>query len=298
VALIVIGVLVWLSVPLRGTGPGWALQSNRQGGFDYVLVEQPTGFDLGEGVSAEMWVKPSSLSLGGIHQLFIAVRRNPAVILLLFLEEVENPAWGLGVYRAGSGGPIIVRSTEAGAPKAGEWQHLAATFDGTTVVLYRNGKPVTGQAQAAGVDAAEMLESLGAQDDTLSAVAIGLDAFAFAVPDGIVDEVRLWNGVRTRGQIQADKSRNLEGQEPGLVAYYRLDEDREQTAIDSSIRGNDGQLGRLPEPDPGDPTWIESGAPLWNRPFRLWPLLVAVGVLVLVVGGLAGYLVWLRRPRN
>lgn len=71
---------------------------------------------------------------------------------------------------------------------------------------------------------------------------------------GIVDEVRIWNAVRTQDQIRKDMHRRLEGTEEGLVGYWRFDEGTGTTAQDISGNNNAGILWF-------GPTWTFSTAP-------------------------------------
>ncbi len=41
---------------------------------------------------------------------------------------------------------------------------------------------------------------------------------------GIVDDIRIWDHVRTRQEIEADRNEELTGTESGLLAYFRLDD--------------------------------------------------------------------------
>lgn len=52
---------------------------------------------------------------------------------------------------------------------------------------------------------------------------------------GKICDVRFWNVARTAEQIDADKNRQLTGNEPGLIGYWKLDESSGTTAIDSHI---------------------------------------------------------------
>jgi len=42
---------------------------------------------------------------------------------------------------------------------------------------------------------------------------------------GEIDEVRTWNVVRSKEEIQDTLDRSLTGNEPGLVSYWQFDED-------------------------------------------------------------------------
>ena len=41
---------------------------------------------------------------------------------------------------------------------------------------------------------------------------------------GEIDEIRIWNTVRTEAEITANMDIPLRGDEPGLVSYYRADD--------------------------------------------------------------------------
>jgi len=60
---------------------------------------------------------------------------------------------------------------------------------------------------------------------------------------GNIDEVRIWNDVRTVDEIRANMYKELSGSEDNLVAYYKLNEmdiTDPGYAADSSINGNNG----------------------------------------------------------
>lgn len=54
--------------------------------------------------------------------------------------------------------------------------------------------------------------------------------------DGLMDEVRVWNVARTEEEIAADMSRELVGNEPGLVAYWKFNG---ESLEDATANNND-----------------------------------------------------------
>jgi len=63
---------------------------------------------------------------------------------------------------------------------------------------------------------------------------------------GLIDEVRIWNVARTATQIRADMNRQLIGDEPGLVAYWKFDElslrGKDEIVHDATPNKNNGRL--------------------------------------------------------
>ena len=80
---------------------------------------------------------------------------------------------------------------------------------------------------------------------------------------GQIDEVRVWNVARTPGDLQANMSHELTGNEAGLAAYYRMSDGSGLTLTDNSGHGWNGTLmdgaGILP-PDGSPPQWVISQA--------------------------------------
>ena len=78
---------------------------------------------------------------------------------------------------------------------------------------------------------------------------------------GLMDDVRFWNVVRTQAEVQAAMGATLTGSETGLVAYWPMDEGSGDIAYDATGNGHDMQLGNAVGPDAADPVWITPGHP-------------------------------------
>lgn len=82
---------------------------------------------------------------------------------------------------------------------------------------------------------------------------------------GDIDELRLWNYKRTPQQLIDDMLISLDGDEPGLVAYYKMSDGSGLTLTDDTGNGWDGTLHdgdqdvNVP-PDGHYPEWVTSGA--------------------------------------
>jgi hypothetical protein len=133
----------------------------------------------------------------------------------------------------------------------GVWQHVAAVFDNGEVRIYINGE----------LDATEtgmVLPQVGPTPVSL-ARQNSPDGYKGKYYYGIMDEVRIWNVVRTEAEIQASMNVRLTGSEAGLVAYWSMDEGSGDTAFDLTGGGHDMQLGEVAGPDGADPSWGSPG---------------------------------------
>ncbi len=60
--------------------------------------------------------------------------------------------------------------------------------------------------------------------------------------NGLIDEVRVWNIARTEDEISTDMNKQLNGDEPGLVGYWKFDEEENGQITDATPNKNDGKL--------------------------------------------------------
>ena len=127
--------------------------------------------------------------------------------------------WGTsltGQYLAfGIGNPdVTIHSTST--VNTGNWVHVAATWKQSSgqMILYING---TQEASNTGGTATRSAPSR----ITIGETQTNINRF-----NGTIDEVRIWNVVRTQSEIQADMNAELDpATATGLVAYYTFDQD-------------------------------------------------------------------------
>lgn len=103
----------------------------------------------------------------------------------------------------------------AWTPSTGTWYHLAVTFNTSTkdVKFYVDGSQQgsTGTTNDATIENNAISFQIGATN---------ADNTPKHFLDGVVDEVRVWNVVRTSTEINNNKGIRMTGSESGLVAYY------------------------------------------------------------------------------
>ncbi|AKF06019.1 hypothetical protein DB32_003168 [Sandaracinus amylolyticus] len=130
----------------------------------------------------------------------------------------------------------------------GDWTHVALTIQRTAGVLrtllYVNFTVVA---------MADFPDDIGD--------AFNIEPLLIGRFDGDLDEIRIWNTVRSAAALQAAAFTRLSTGTATLAAYWPLEEaPAGQIALDRSLRGNDAILGQITTTDPRDPTWILDGA--------------------------------------
>lgn len=142
---------------------------------------------------------------------------------------------------------------------ANTWYHVAVTFDASTgtMTLYKNGLPVN-----VGVAPAYTETTL-----LLGAIYTGTVGYFF---QGNIDQVRIWNVVRTSSDIFNDFSCYATGNEPNLIALYPFTQGIAggnnaglTTLGDSSATPHNGTLMNFAL-NGTTSNWIAPGAPLTN----------------------------------
>ncbi len=78
---------------------------------------------------------------------------------------------------------------------------------------------------------------------------------------GLLGEVRLWYGARTRQELRQYKNVALTGNEPGLAACWTFEQTEGHYAYDISGNNNHARLGKFTGPDDADPNWIDLQEP-------------------------------------
>ncbi len=117
----------------------------------------------------------------------------------------------------------------------GEWTHIAVTYDNGTVTTYVNGQAVDSYSGSG---------LIGDTYPVLNELRIGgrMNNPAGKFFDGRIDDVRIWNTVRTQGEIQSNLDAVLTGGEAGLAGHWSFSEGTGSTTTDSTASSNDGTL--------------------------------------------------------
>ncbi|MDX1535852.1 MAG: LamG-like jellyroll fold domain-containing protein, partial [Candidatus Spechtbacterales bacterium] len=149
-------------------------------------------------------------------------------------------------FRLKTNGTTSTLIASSGPLSTNTWTHVAATYDGSQMKLYKDGTLI-GSASKTGT----------LSTNNTVPVWIGANPDSSNFWKGQVDDVRIWNTARTQTQIQNSMSSELSSQS-GLFAYYKFNEGTGQTIGDSSGNSRNGTLGSTSSSDTSDPTWAST----------------------------------------
>lgn len=125
------------------------------------------------------------------------------------------------------------------------WQHVAVTLDNGTLRLYIDGA----------LDRVFLSSQTPMNSDRPLSIGHEGPPFNGWFYDGLIDDVRMWDVVRTDAEIAAHMNR-LKGKKTGLVGWWRFNEGQGDVAKDRRKTKNDGRLGSADGADANDPTWV------------------------------------------
>jgi hypothetical protein len=207
------------------------------GSSSQVDLGADSSLALTEGAfTLEAWIKPAQQS--GICTILGRKNNGSASPGYAFYVNTYNTTDGRLKFETQGQN----RGTLNQAVTWGVWQHVAATWDGTTLRFY-----VNGAEQPAGGD---VNLTDGGVHAVLASFPSGGSYYA-----GQIGEVRLWNIARSAADLNQTLFTSLRGDEGGLIAYYPFAEGDDPTVLaDDGPNGLEGAIQGA--------AWTGSGRPL------------------------------------
>jgi hypothetical protein len=225
----VVGALLIAAFVLTAV-PALALNSHsmdlESSSSQYLSDSDSSVFDITGDLTIEAWVKLESLPTSdGTAEAFVTKydAGGNQRAYAFYYERQSGPTYYLTFANSSScsnGLGLLVAYTL----NTGQWYHLAVSKSGSTATIYVDGSSVgSGTVYSSQCDSTASL-GVGSQ----------LNSSPTSFLDGLVDDVRLWNIARSGTEIADDRSRELNGNETGLVGYWKLN----NSLDDSTSNGN------------------------------------------------------------
>jgi uncharacterized protein (TIGR02145 family) len=207
---------------------------------DYVQVGDSNTLDITDNYTVSAWIKPNGWGEGNQYGRIFQKGNSTSSRYVLFIDKSSSET-------------IIFCKNDTdydatnGSISLNQWQHVAATYDGTTLKLYIDGIQNVNTYSGA---------NLSVNGDSLY---IGNRNTQDRTFDGFIDEVKIYPYARTAEEIRQDYNAGLAGAKTahgvsaafggasdkwltdGLVGYWKMDESATTSgAFDTSGNGNIG----------------------------------------------------------
>lgn len=211
------------------------------GANDYVQIGNvaPLNFNNTSSFTIEGWVKWN----GGLAEIFSKMYdANPYTGYEVWIDGSGK----LNYYLISSfGSSFISVSTNTNVYADNQPHHFAVSYDGSTIA---NGVKIyiDGVLQPFTINS----DNLGANPiNTTASVCLGSRSATAYYLNGKMDDIRVWNTVRTATEISNNYQNCLTGTEPNLVAYYDMEDGIGNVLTDKTSNNLNGTLLNMDNTD-------------------------------------------------
>ncbi len=196
--------------------PGNSLQLNADGNF--VSVPDAASASLSNDMTIEAWVYTKCTNA---NSTFVLTKgwcgSTWSYYFSIFDKKLRLAKWPPAVSGC-AGGHAMFESLDS--MQVNTWTHVAVVVNGLSVTFYINGADA-GSTLLSGTNAAGFHTS---NQPLRISNYVNLGGTNSGTIKGNVDDVRLWHTARTQAEIFANMGEELTGTEPGLYAYWKLNE--------------------------------------------------------------------------
>ena len=213
-----------------------ALSLNGDG--SYVEIDDSEKINnISEQVTVSAWIKPIDFPNTCTTILFKGNKRQPNITHRQFTFWLFDEGC-IFFDTSPNGMPLKYTISANESIKKNNWYHIAGTIDAKNNImkLYLNGSEVRkndfrGENYLLKTTLPFRIGCSHEEDRSEHA--------SFA---GLIDEVQIWNIARSESQIRSDMNKQLNGDEAGLVGYWKFDTETEGRIADSSRNKIGGKL--------------------------------------------------------
>lgn len=192
------------------------------GSSQYAYVNDTVPLSITGDMSVECWIKLETLPsvAGTAYSVISKFDTNALRSYRLAIDTADKLDFRFTSDGGATATTVTATSATFAGGDVGAWVHIAATADVSAaaagVVLYKNASPVSDTDVATGATAIY---------NSTAPFAIGT-RFATGTAgefyDGLVDEVRVWNDIRSGAEITANYLKEISPSSANLVGYWKL----------------------------------------------------------------------------
>lgn len=219
-----------------------ALEFN--GSSDYVTI--PNSASINTSIiperSVEVWFKVDDKSLATKQVVYEEGGSTRGLSIYIESNTLYFGGWNNSSSESNWTGTYL-STTDF---ESGRWYYAALTLDGETTVTantfraYLNGEEI-GSGDGSQLWSHSGNISIGRSGDS-SLFHDGSSSSAGFYFGGQIDEVRIWNSVRTAGEVLSDMNASLTGTETDLEAYYDFNASSGSTLTDQTSNSHNGTI--------------------------------------------------------
>ena len=225
------------------------------GSNDYVVISENSAHKPSSALTLSAWIYIDDWT-NTDYFTPISITQNGGYSFYLHTDDKLY-------FYVDAGGSYIYPSKDVSAVSSG-WHQVTGTFDGRYAKLYWDGALAetidNGSSVSINYGTANLI--FGAEPSS-SGISSG---YYF---DGKLDEVRIWDDVRTQSEIQDNMYTELVGNENNLVAYYNFNGGRGNSLVDITTNNNMGTLTNMAPSTDWTSTRILGASISGNSGFRM-----------------------------
>lgn len=207
------------------------------GSSQYLSItdDSQTGLDITGDITMEAWVNVESQPSTNQSYTIVGKWGNNQSVNQSYLMRYGDESGTKKIIFIGNDGTDVRLAKADVNLSNGTWSHVAVTWDASssTAVIYVNGIAQT--TTMSGVSITSIFNGSG------TFVAGARDAGTFdEFFDGKIDDVRVWSRERTATEVADDRLRELNGNETGLVGYWKLNNSLSDSTSNNNALTNNG----------------------------------------------------------
>ena len=208
------------------------------GNGSYVEMENSESLDnITDQVTVSAWIKPTSFPNNYVRIIFRSDEQKQNYRQRSYILAIRSDG-KLKISSSPEDGGYASLYSPPGLIKLNTWTHIAGVIDAKKdyMKIFVNGHEF-GHRHYNGKD--RFVKCRLPLRIGVTHIKDQVQTTSFI---GQIDEVRIWNIARTENEIRSDMNIQLNGDEPGLVGYWKFDEEENGQITDATPNKNDGKL--------------------------------------------------------